>query len=420
MYSVFEQSGKTTYGIKFFICDTPDDVLTLPIDCEAGSEAFVIETSQYYMLNNNKEWKEYSNNGNGGTSGIEGKDGATFIPSVSKDGVISWTNNKNLKNPTPINIKGEPGEAGKSAYEIALSNGFDGQESNWLKSLIGKTGAIGETGRNVELRKNETFLEWRYNPNREVNFDCGSGYTYLNVNSDEIITKVRMVGVPLKAKYYKIDTVTIRGADINNNHLVNVTISNKINQDCSYLGGFNPRKGILEMPANQTFDANMEIETATKELMKLLSSHPEIVKIAKIDIDIHLFDAEKNKIRSNLLRIPIGNEKNEWKMLIDLTAGLNKLNNSENSSNIKYIEGRSDENGYINELFISNLHNATVISVVYLHPNFNGIWMPCLPYQTINGDNKLITGNIKISTEGIGNTVTYQIFKNCPFKILYL
>ena len=38
-----------------------------------------------------------------------GKGGTTFIPSVSNDGVISWTNDGGLSNPEPINIKGKDG-----------------------------------------------------------------------------------------------------------------------------------------------------------------------------------------------------------------------------------------------------------------------------------------------------------------------
>ncbi|MCM1218202.1 MAG: hypothetical protein NC548_27265 [Lachnospiraceae bacterium] len=45
--------------------------------------------------------------------------------------------------------QGEPGPAGadgKSAYEIAVENGFKGTEEEWLKSLIGPEGPQGETG----------------------------------------------------------------------------------------------------------------------------------------------------------------------------------------------------------------------------------------------------------------------------------
>ena len=37
-------------------------------------------------------------------------------------------------------------EKGKSAYEIALDNGFQGSEQEWLKSLQGETPYIGENG----------------------------------------------------------------------------------------------------------------------------------------------------------------------------------------------------------------------------------------------------------------------------------
>lgn len=50
--------------------------------------------------------------GQGGGGGA-GEDGATFIPAVSAEGVISWTNDKDLPNPEPVNIKGQPGTPGE-------------------------------------------------------------------------------------------------------------------------------------------------------------------------------------------------------------------------------------------------------------------------------------------------------------------
>lgn len=40
------------------------------------------------------------------------RSGATFTPSVSKTGVLSWTNDKNLPNPAPVNITGPQGKQG--------------------------------------------------------------------------------------------------------------------------------------------------------------------------------------------------------------------------------------------------------------------------------------------------------------------
>lgn len=52
---------------------------------------------------------------------IQGENGATFTPSVSDEGVISWTNDKGLDNPDPVNIKGQQGEKGEKG-----ADGIDG------------------------------------------------------------------------------------------------------------------------------------------------------------------------------------------------------------------------------------------------------------------------------------------------------
>lgn len=58
----------------------------------------------------------------GEVGGIAGPKGTTFIPSVSSDGVISWTNDGGLANPSPVNIQGPTGPAG--------ANGQDGQDGS--------------------------------------------------------------------------------------------------------------------------------------------------------------------------------------------------------------------------------------------------------------------------------------------------
>lgn len=65
---------------------------------------------------------------------VSGLEGATFTPAVSEEGILSWTNNKGLNNPKPINI------LGKSAYELATENGYIGTIAEWLKSLNGEDG----------------------------------------------------------------------------------------------------------------------------------------------------------------------------------------------------------------------------------------------------------------------------------------
>ena len=43
----------------------------------------------------------------------DGEDGATFTPSVDDSGNLSWTNDKSLPNPDPVNIKGPKGDTGE-------------------------------------------------------------------------------------------------------------------------------------------------------------------------------------------------------------------------------------------------------------------------------------------------------------------
>ena len=47
----------------------------------------------------------------------------------------------------PVYVSGGSGGAdGKSAYEIAVDNGFEGDEQAWLDSLVGERGPAGSDG----------------------------------------------------------------------------------------------------------------------------------------------------------------------------------------------------------------------------------------------------------------------------------
>lgn len=59
MVSVMSNSGKTTYGIQEFVCDTLEDIKDLPQNGAApGSAAIVISTGAIYMMNSEGEWVE--------------------------------------------------------------------------------------------------------------------------------------------------------------------------------------------------------------------------------------------------------------------------------------------------------------------------------------------------------------------------
>ena len=76
-----------------------------------------------------------------------GEDGATFVPSVSADGVISWTNDKDLPNPEPVNIKGVKGDKGDQGERgLQGIQGIQGERGE--QGLKGDKGDKGDTGAN--------------------------------------------------------------------------------------------------------------------------------------------------------------------------------------------------------------------------------------------------------------------------------
>jgi hypothetical protein len=91
--------------------------------------------------------------------GEEGKAGATFIPSVSSNGDLSWINTGGYANPVTVNIKGDKGDAFKyedfTEEQLAALKGADGTMSfedltpaqkESLKGDPGEPGAPGEKG----------------------------------------------------------------------------------------------------------------------------------------------------------------------------------------------------------------------------------------------------------------------------------
>ena len=94
------------------------------------------------------------------SAGTPGEDGATFTPSVDDSGNLSWTNDKNLPNPDPVNIKGPKGDTGEQGEQgdpgPAGADGVTptiGENGNWYlgetdtgKPSRGEKGPKGDTG----------------------------------------------------------------------------------------------------------------------------------------------------------------------------------------------------------------------------------------------------------------------------------
>lgn len=55
-----------------------------------------------------------------GSAGVDGRNGITFFPSVSEEGVLTWTNDGGASNPLPVSIKGPKGDEGSvGGYDLS-------------------------------------------------------------------------------------------------------------------------------------------------------------------------------------------------------------------------------------------------------------------------------------------------------------
>ena len=82
------------------------------------------------------------------TNGKDGENGATFTPNVDTDGNLSWTNDKELENPTTINIKGAKGDKGDVGEQGPIGPKGDTGERGpqGERGEIGPQGLQGEKG----------------------------------------------------------------------------------------------------------------------------------------------------------------------------------------------------------------------------------------------------------------------------------
>ena len=107
---------------------------------DEGHISYVKETDKYYKFNSTNnvdmtlgKWREYT------SSGSHTHDNKSTLDKLTEtsDGTLLFDGNQ---------IKGGgSGTAGKSAYEIAVDNGFVGTETEWLESLKGAEGTNGAT-----------------------------------------------------------------------------------------------------------------------------------------------------------------------------------------------------------------------------------------------------------------------------------
>ena len=51
-------NGQVQYGINEFVIDSPNDLKSLPKNCNMGSSALCLSNGSVYIKNSTGEWKE--------------------------------------------------------------------------------------------------------------------------------------------------------------------------------------------------------------------------------------------------------------------------------------------------------------------------------------------------------------------------
>lgn len=57
MYAVRAHDGDIEYGVNEYVCDTVEDLESLP-RCKMGSTVLVLDTSSVYVKDGNGDWRE--------------------------------------------------------------------------------------------------------------------------------------------------------------------------------------------------------------------------------------------------------------------------------------------------------------------------------------------------------------------------
>lgn len=111
---------------------------------------------------------------------IQGDAGAVFTPHLSDDGTLSWTNDRNLGNPEPKNIRGPRGETGATG-ERGEAFRYEDFTPEQLERLRGPTGATGAEG-----PRGDSFEYSDFTPEQLENLRGPRGYTGENGTSADI------------------------------------------------------------------------------------------------------------------------------------------------------------------------------------------------------------------------------------------
>ena len=212
-------------------------------------------------------------------------------------------------------------------FPITKAENVNFENSDNLQQLLddgklkGDTGTPGVDGREIEIRKHENNIEWKYSSNKPTIIDFSSKNVVSVTYKDDTITKLMFVDKPSKAKFAQIKTVTIHGADNDGNFISNINPS--INTappgvKFEFLGKFDPTLGAIDISNKQEIDSNVSIQTAIDGAISQFTNE-KITNIPMIKLWLYFLDENKEEIKEIHVKYVISNDINSWQPIVSLS-----------------------------------------------------------------------------------------------------
>ena len=184
-------------------------------------------------------------------------------------------------------LKGENGIDGKSAYQLAVNNGFVGTEAEWITSLKGETGPIGPAG--PQGQTGETGAIGPVGPQGEVG-PKGDSY---QITESDYATIAGMISVPSKTSELTNDSNFVNDIKLNGEPVANQN------------GSIDLRLGNLDTTLGETITCNQTIGgisagTTFSEDTTLTDIIRALLKIPVVETDGAIYYGLSNDIPTSI------------------------------------------------------------------------------------------------------------------------
>ena len=149
-----------------------------------------------WQYEDEKEWHKLI-----ALSEITGTAGLTFTPHVDEDGLLSWTNNGGVKNPNPINIKGD------SCFI-----------PHNIKTFVNDVGPEGYPNAYIDLAEDNSKITFTFDIPRGKNGTVRTGeFSSLKTNSKNVLEAINELKATMDEINEKLTEIENRLNDLENN-----------------------------------------------------------------------------------------------------------------------------------------------------------------------------------------------------------